>query len=101
MRRVRWSEEARSAQRLWLDALEQRDPRLTDRALAESEALSLRIGAHPFTYRPSRWRGLREASLLRWRKIIVFQVLPDEVVILSIYDTRQDLSRVQPTPESN
>jgi plasmid stabilization system protein ParE len=101
MRRVRWSEEARSAQREWLDALERRDPRLTDRALAESETLSLRTGAHPFTYRPSRWQGLREASLLRWRKIIVFQVLPDEVVVVSFYDTRQDLSRVQPTPESN
>lgn len=101
MRRVRWSEEARNAQREWLDSLERQDSRLTDRALAESEALSLRTGAHPFAYRPSRWQGLREASLLRWRKIIVFQVLPDEVVVISFYDTRQDLSRVQPTPESN
>ena len=101
MRRVRWSQEARSAQRDWLDGLEAQDTRLTDRALAESEALSLRTRAHPFSYRPSRWKGLREASLLRWHKIIVFQVLQDEVVIVSFYDARQDLARVFPLPESH
>lgn len=101
MRRVRWSEEARSAQRDWLDHLEQQDSRLTDRALAESEALSLKVGARPFAYRASRWAGLREASLLRWHKIIVFQVLPDEVAVLSLYDARQDLDAVHPTTESH
>lgn len=64
-------------------------------------ALSLKTGAHPFSYRPSRWKGLREASLLRWHKIIVFQVLQDEVVIVSFYDARQDLGRVFPLPESH
>ena len=101
MRRVRWSTEARDAQRAWLDHLEEIDPRLTDRALAESEALSLRTGARPFRFRPSRWRGLREASLVRWRKVIVFQVLADEVLIISFYDARQDLTGVHPVPESN
>ncbi|WP_428155602.1 hypothetical protein [Brevundimonas sp.] len=101
MRQVRWSKEARDAQRDWLDHLEGIDPRLTDRALSESEALSLRAGAGPFRFRPSRWRGLREASLVRWRKIIVFQVLGDEVLIISFYDARQDLTGVQPVPESN
>ena len=101
MRRVRWSKEARDAQRVWLDHLETVDPRLTDRALLESEALSLRTGAGPFRFRPSRWEGLREASLIRWHKIIVFQVLDDEVLIISFYDARQDLTRVQPAPESN
>jgi plasmid stabilization system protein ParE len=101
MRPVRWSKEARDAQRDWLDHLEAQDSRLTDRALAESEALSLKVGDHPFRYRPSRWRGFREASLLRWHKIIVFQVLPDEVVIVSFYDARQDLADVQPRSDSN
>ena len=101
MRRVRWSKEARDAQRAWLDHLEEIDPPLTDRALAESEALSLRTGARPFRFRPSRWRGLREASLVRWRKVIVFQVLADEVLIISFYDARQDLTGVHPVPESN
>ncbi|MGK2255489.1 MULTISPECIES: type II toxin-antitoxin system RelE/ParE family toxin [Brevundimonas] len=101
MRTVRWSKEARDGQREWLDLLEQQDPRLTDRALAESEALSLKLGDHPFRYRPSRWRGFREASLLRWRKVVVFQVLPDEVVIVSFYDARQDLAAVQPKSDSN
>lgn len=101
MRRVRWSKEARDAQRDWLDHLEQIDPRLTDRALAESEALSFRAGEGPFRFRPSRWRGLREASLIRWRKIVVFQVRDDEVLIISFYDARQNLTGVQPVPESN
>ncbi len=101
MRRVRWAKEARDAQRDWLDYLEAQDPRLTDRALAESQALSLRVGARPFAYRPSRWTGLREASLLRWHKVLVFQVLDDEVLILSFYDARQDLTRVQPKSEAN
>lgn len=101
MRRVRWSKEARDAQREWLDHLERIDPRLTDRALAESEGLSLRAGAGPYRFRPLRWRGLREASLVRWRKIIVFQVVGEEVLIISFYDARQDLTGVQPVPESN
>ena len=101
MKPVRWSKEARDAQRDWLDHLEEQDERLTDRALAESEDLSLKVGDHPFRYRPSRWRGFREASLIRWHKIIVFQVLPDEVVVVSFYDARQDLDRVQPTLESH
>ena len=101
MRLVRWSKEARDAQRDWLDHLERLDPRLTDRALAESEALSRKAGVGPYRFRPSRWEGLREASLIRWHKIIVFQVLADEVLIISFYDARQDLTRVQPGPESN
>ena len=101
MKPVRWSKEARDAQRDWLDHLEGQDSRLTDRALSESEDLSLKVGDHPFRYRPSRWRGFREASLIRWHKIIVFQVLPGEVVVVSFYDARQDLDRVQPTSESH
>lgn len=101
MRRVRWSDEARANQREWLDYLESQDSRWTDRAAAESESLSLKVGARPFAYRASRWAGLREASLLRWHKIIVFQVLPDEVVVLSLYDARQDLDALHPTPESH
>ena len=101
MRPVRWSKEARDAQRDWLDFLEGQDSRLTDRALAESEALSLRVGARPFAYRPSHWTGLRAASLLRWHKVLVFQVLEDEVLILSLYDARQDLTRIQPKSEAN
>ena len=101
MRRVRWSKEARDAQRDWLDHLETLAPRLTDRALIESELLSLKMGAGPYRFRPSRWEGLREASLIRWHKIIVFQVFDDEVLIISFYDARQDLTRVQPTPESH
>lgn len=101
MRPVLWSREARESQREWLDRMEALDPRLTDRALAESEALSKRIGDRPFSFRPSRWMGFREASLLRWRKILVFQVLPDAVVIISFYDARQDLADVQPGSDKN
>jgi hypothetical protein len=38
---------------------------------------------------------------VRWRKIIVFQVVGEEVLIISFYDARQDLTGVQPVPESN
>lgn len=101
MRQVRWSREARDAQRAWLDHLETIDPRLTDRALAESEALSTSTGKRPYSFRASRWGGLREASLIRWHKIIVFQVTKDAVAIIAFYDARQNLSRVHPTTESN
>lgn len=101
MRRVRWSRTARDAQRSWLEHLEAIDPRLTDRALAESETLSRNFGRRPYSFRPSRWPGLREASLLPWHKILVFEVTKDEVVVIAFYDTRQDLSRTHPTPESS
>ncbi|WP_339928720.1 hypothetical protein [uncultured Brevundimonas sp.] len=101
MRQVRWSTEARNAQRDWLDHLETIDPRLTDRALVESEALSISTGKRPYSFRPSRWGGLREASLIRWHKVVVFHVTKDAVAIIAFYDARQDLSRVHPTPESS
>lgn len=99
MKPVRWSAEARSRQLEWLDYLLGIDETLADRAAIDSEAKSAEVGRHPLAYRRSRWPGLHETSLTLWHKILVYQVKAEEVVIISFYDMRQDLTQVAPRPE--
>jgi plasmid stabilization system protein ParE len=51
-------------------------------------------------YRASRrWPGRQELLLRRWRKLVVYRVVPGEVQVLAFFDQRQDLSRVYPEAE--
>ena len=99
MRRLRWSEEARSQYRAWLVYLNSIEPALAARGGQAVDARALKIAARRSDGRPSRWAGLREVSLTDWHKLIVYQETRAEVLIVTFYDMRQDLSTAQPQPE--
>lgn len=100
MRIVRWTTSARRSAEQYLDYLVEQNPPAAKRATNEIQAIS-----RQFTYvmtpgRPSvRWQGFREFSLLRWKKIIVFKILPDRISVVAFYDARQNLDAVDPLSE--
>ena len=99
MRSSRWSIDARRQFIRWLRPFAAENTGLAQEATRLIEVRAEALAAHPFSGRPSRWTGLREASLPRWRKLLVYQVKRTEVVMIAFYDTRQDLSAVSPEPE--
>ena len=99
MRTAQWSINAQLQFLNWFSSFAEADERLADEAATLIRARADQLGRLPFTGRPSRWPGLREASLPRWRKLLVYQVKRTEVVVVAFYDTRQDLSVVSPRPE--
>ena len=99
MRTSRWSIDARQQFNNWLSPFVEEDETLAEEAAILIEAYAGKLARRPFDGRSSRWPGLREASLMRWRKILVYEVKETEVVIIAFYDTRQDLSVMSPTPE--
>ena len=54
------------------------------------------VARRPGLARPSRWRGLLERSVLRWRKLLVLEPSASGLLVLALYDMRQDLSDVDP-----
>ncbi len=97
MRTVEWAARAEMQLAGWIDylAAEATDA-LAKEANYDVRAKSDRLGKRPFDHRLSRWPGYREMSLIRWRKIAVYQVLDDKVVVVAFYDARQDLSIAAP-----
>jgi plasmid stabilization system protein ParE len=83
----------------WIDYLLDQDGRVARVAAEQVEARVDRLVERPFDCRQSRWPGFRELSLLRWNKIVVYDVTDVEVLIVAFYDSRQDLSVVLPTRE--
>ena len=99
VRRLRWSDNAGRQFEAWTDYLAGYD---ADFAKRSKEAVETRVNGlvhHPYRWRGSRWPGLREFSLLKWKKVVVYQVQDREIVIIAFYDTRQDLSGMSPKPE--
>lgn len=94
--KVEWTPPARSSLNAYFDYLGEQAPSLTGDARAEIERAVGRLGVRPLMGRPARWSGLREWSLLRWKKIVVYRVKENRIEILAFYDARQDLSRVTP-----
>ena len=100
--RVRWADEAEAHLDVWIDRLIDQDARLARRARDEAKAAVERLSTRFHIYRASlRWSGFQEMPLQDWHKIVVYQVLPDEVIVAALFDMRQDLDLVHPTPESN
>ena len=93
---LRWAATARADYMDYLRYLRRVAPESARRAAADVESESARLEKQPFTARPSRWPGMREWSLLRWKKIIVFRIDPEEIVILGFLDARQDLRKIIP-----
>lgn len=100
MREVGWTETAELTARQYLDYLAERNPPAAKRASDEIQAISRQLTYVMTPGRPSmRWLGFRELSLLRWKKIIVFKILPDRISVVAFYDARQDLDAVDPPTE--
>lgn len=61
------------------------------RANEEIQAATRRLTYMPTPGRASQcWPGTRELSLVRWKKLIVFKILPDRISVLAFLDARQD-----------
>lgn len=96
MRRVTWTAPAQRSADDYLDYLAERNPAAAKRASDETQAVSRHLAYMMTPGRPStRWPGRRELSLTRWKKLIVFQILPDRISVLAFLDTRQDLDVVE------
>ena len=93
---VEWSRPAQRAFDAYIDYLIEASPRTAQQASNEIIAATERLGRRPNMGRPSRWKGLREWSLPRWKKIVVYRVEAGRLRIVAFYDGRQDLSRVTP-----
>lgn len=91
MRRLQWSDSAFSAFDLFVEEMRARSEPRAERASEEIIAASRRVRERPHLGRPSRWPGLREWSVLRWKKILIYRVEMDRVLILAFYDARQDM----------
>lgn len=94
--RVKWTPPALASLNAYFAHLGEHAPSLTGKARAGIEKAVGRLGVRPLMGRPARWPGLREWSLLRWKKIVVYRVKDDRIEILAFYDARQDLSRLTP-----
>ena len=99
MRTVRWSLTAQRQRLEWLIYLADYSEEKAKEAFVDTLVRSDQLAKRPFAYRAARWPGLRERSLTRWKKIMVYQVTDTEVIVAAFYDARQDLSRVQPKKE--
>lgn len=99
--KVRWTDEAQAHLESWTDYLAGVDERLARRARDEAYAEVGKLERRFALYRASRrWPGTQEMLLDDWSKLVVYQVTAaQEVLILGLYDQRQDLSRVNPLPE--
>lgn len=100
MRRVTWTAPAQRSADDYLDYLAERNPASAKRASDEVQAVSRRLTYMLTPGRPSmRWHGRRELSLTRWKKLIVFSILPDRISVLAFLDTRQDLDAIDLSTE--
>lgn len=100
MRVVRWTASARRSAELYLDYLTQQNPSASKRASLEIRAVSRQLTYVMTPGRPSiRWAGFREFSLRRWKKLVVFKILPDRISVVTFYDMRQDLDALPPPTE--
>lgn len=67
------------------------NPTSARRAEGEISAAADNLADFPLAHRASRWAGLRELVLRRWKKLIVYRVEQDRVVIVAFLDARQHL----------
>ena len=96
MRTVEWSSKAERQLASWIDYLAEAAGAETAKR-ANDEARRKADGLASFSgHRRSRCEGYQELSMGDWHKIIVFRLTRDRVVIVALYDMRQDLSRVRP-----
>ncbi|WP_158285965.1 MULTISPECIES: type II toxin-antitoxin system RelE/ParE family toxin [unclassified Caulobacter] len=92
MRIVKWTTPAQQSAERFLDLLLGLNSLAAKRASEEIQAATRRLVYMPTPGRASqRWPGARELSLVRWKKLIVFKILPDRISVIAFLDARQDL----------
>lgn len=94
--RIRWTPPARASLEEYFAYLSEHAPSITSTARVDIQKVVGKLARRPNMGRRARWLGLREWSLLRWKKIVVYRVEAEQIVILAFYDARQDLSGVTP-----
>jgi plasmid stabilization system protein ParE len=94
MSEVRWSQRATTEFIEYLAYLEERNPSVRNVARLDISTRVERLGRRPMIGRSSRWLGLRELTLSRWRKIAVYRVETERVYIVALLDSRRDLTAV-------
>lgn len=78
----------------------EQNPAAAKRARDEIQGATRRFMWMPTPGRPSqRWPGCRELSLLRWKKIIVFKILPNRLSVAAFLDARQNLDAIDLSSE--
>lgn len=98
MRIVKWTTPAEQSAERFLTLLLEVNPSAAKRAREEMQAATRRFVWMPTPGRISeRWPGCRELSLLRWKKVIVFKILPDRLSVLAFLDARQNLDVIDLT----
>mgnify|MGYP000265227285 FL=1 len=100
MRIVEWGRSAELSAEQFLDMLLEQNPAAAKRAREEIQGATRRFMWMPTPGRPSqRWPGCRELSLLRWKKIIVFKILPNRLSVAALLDARQNLDAIDLSSE--
>lgn len=99
MREIEWSAQADQRVEDFLTLLAEANRAVALRARADIYLRVRRLGNHPLLGRQSAWPGLRVLSLVRWRKIAIYQVFEDRIVVVAFLDARQDLSSLDISPE--
>lgn len=94
--RTTWLPRAKRALRDYLFYLREQAPNLVPEAEQELREAALQLVDFPYAQRAARWPSLRELPLRRWKKLIVYRVEVDRVVIVAFFDLRQDLGTVAP-----
>jgi len=95
MSEVRWSSRATTEFIAYLTYLGERDRLAREAASRDISARVERLGRRPMIGRASRWPGLRELTLSRWRKIAVYRVETEQVYVVALLDSRRDLSAIE------
>lgn len=93
---VDWADDARDAFLSFIDFLIEVSPASAEKAQLEVQTALSNLSVMPFMGHGSRWPGLRELLLPRWKNLLVYRVGPDGILIVALYDARQDLGKLTP-----
>ena len=93
---AQWTDPAEAQLNSYIAYLAAVRPSLIAEALSDLRNSADAVGRRPGIARPSRWPGLLERSVRRWRKLLVLEPSASGLLVLALYDMRQDLSAVDP-----
>ena len=74
----------------WIDWLAEQNSKVAQIALAELISRTNRLTRFNGLGRVGRVSNTRELSLTKWRKVVIYSIIDDFVVIISVLDTRRN-----------
>ncbi len=72
-----------------MDYLRERNIDAARNAAADLNAAARLLARHPGAGRPGQMPGTREFSAPHWKKVIVYRVVDDGIIISTLRDTRR------------